>query len=154
MFYDDHGFPDKIDKDDNHLHNIDGGVILRQRKSPVPQLNFIDSTFCYKFDEALHGAQLARDFDISHLDPTHAKQLISLIKQYWSVFNECRTFTPMYSYQWVIDTENAKQIAVEKIMYSPKEMVMMRKSIAALAKVGHIHQIHDGQWLFTALLAA
>jgi hypothetical protein len=33
-------------------------------------------------------------------------------------------------------------------------MVIMHKSIAALAKVGHIHQIHGGQWLFKALLAA
>jgi len=29
----------------------------------------------------------------------------------------------------------------------------MRKSIAALEKVGHIRQIHDGWWLFKALLA-
>jgi hypothetical protein len=30
----------------------------------------------------------------------------------------------------------------------------MHKSIDTFAKVGHIHQIHDGQWLFKALLAA
>ncbi len=29
----------------------------------------------------------------------------------------------------------------------------MRKSIATLAKMGQIHQIHDGLWLFKALLA-
>ncbi len=29
----------------------------------------------------------------------------------------------------------------------------MRKAIAALEKVGHIHQITDGRWLFKALLA-
>jgi hypothetical protein len=29
----------------------------------------------------------------------------------------------------------------------------MQKSIAALEKVGQIRQIHDGQWLFKALLA-
>ncbi len=29
----------------------------------------------------------------------------------------------------------------------------MRKCIASLAKLGHIHQIHDGEWLFKALLA-
>ncbi len=29
----------------------------------------------------------------------------------------------------------------------------MRGAIAALAKVGHIQQIHDGHWLFKALLA-
>jgi hypothetical protein len=60
----------------------------------------------------------------------------------------------MHGYQCMIDTGNAKPITVEKIMYGPKEMVIMRKSIAALAKVGHIHQIHDSQWLFKALLAA
>ena len=30
----------------------------------------------------------------------------------------------------------------------------MRKAIAALKKVGHIRQIHDGRWLFKAVLAA
>jgi hypothetical protein len=60
----------------------------------------------------------------------------------------------MRSYQCVIDTGNAKPIMVKKIMYGSKEMVIMLKSIAALAKVGHIHQIHDDQWLFKALLAA
>jgi hypothetical protein len=58
----------------------------------------------------------------------------------------------MHGYQCVIDTGNAKPIAVKKIMYGPKERVIMCKSISALAKVGHIHQIHDSQWLFKALL--
>jgi hypothetical protein len=39
-------------------------------------------------------------------------------------------------------------------VYGPKETVVMHKSIAALAKVGHIRQINDGQWLFKALIAA
>jgi hypothetical protein len=38
-------------------------------------------------------------------------------------------------------------------MYGPKETPIMRKAIAALKKVGHIHQITDGRWLFKALLA-
>ncbi len=59
----------------------------------------------------------------------------------------------MRGYQCIIDTGNAKPIAVKKIMYDPKKMVIMHKSIAALAKVGHIHQKNDGQWLFKALLA-
>jgi hypothetical protein len=57
-------------------------------------------------------------------------------------------------YQCVIDTRNAKPTAVKKIMYSPRETVIICKSIAALAKVGHIHQIQDSQWLLKALLAA
>ncbi len=95
IYYDNCGFPDKTDKYNNHLHNINGGVVLQLRKSPVPQLYVVDPTFHYEFDEALHGAQLAKDLDISHLDPNHAEQSIALIKQYWSVFDARRTFTPM-----------------------------------------------------------
>jgi hypothetical protein len=102
----------------------------------------------------LHGAQLARDLDNSHLYPCHAEQLIALIKRYWSVFDEHGTFTPVRGYQCVFGTGNAKPIAVKKIMYDPKETVIMRKSIVTLPKVGHIRQIHDGQWLFKALLVA
>jgi hypothetical protein len=111
-------------------------------------------TFHYDFDEALHGAQLPQDLDTSHLDPSHADQLIALIKWYWSVFDERGTFTPVHGYQCVINTGNAKPIVVKKIMFGPKETVIMRKSTAALVKVGHIRQIHDSQWLFQALLAA
>jgi hypothetical protein len=116
IFIIDCGFPDKTDNYNNCLHNINGGVILRQRKSPVPQLNVVDLTFHYEINEVLHGAQLARDLDISHLDPTHAKQLIALIKRCWSVFDECGTFIPVRRYQCIIDTENAKPKAVKKIM--------------------------------------
>jgi hypothetical protein len=42
---------------------------------------------------------------------------------------------------------------VKKILYGERETVIMRHCIAALAKVGHIEQITDGQWLFKALLA-
>ncbi len=35
VFYNGHGFPDKTDKYNNCLHNINGGVIHGQRKSPV-----------------------------------------------------------------------------------------------------------------------
>jgi hypothetical protein len=91
----------------------------------------------------LHGAQLAKDLDVSHLNPSQATQLIALIKKYWTVFDEYGTFTPVRGYQCVIDTGNAKPIAVKKIMCGLKEMVIMRKSIAPLAKNGHICQIYD-----------
>ncbi len=42
---------------------------------------------------------------------------------------------------------------MKKILYGPPKILIMRKSIAALAKVGQIRQIHDGQWLFKALFA-
>jgi hypothetical protein len=83
----------------------------------------MDPDFHYDFDKKFHGAQLAKDLDISHLDPSHAKQLIALIKHYWIIFDERGTFTPVHGYHCVIDAGNAKLIAVKKIMYSPKETV-------------------------------
>jgi hypothetical protein len=41
----------------------------------------------------------------------------------------------------------------KKINYGTRETPIMRKSVAALEKFGHIKQIHDGQWLFKAMLA-
>jgi hypothetical protein len=40
----------------------------------------------------------------------------------------------------MIDTGNAKPIAVKEIMIGHKEMVIMCKSMATLAKVGHIRR--------------
>ncbi len=95
---------------------------------------------------------MATELDVSHLEPSQAARLIALIKKYWTIFDERRTFTPMCGYQSVIDTRNAKPIALKKIMYGLIEMVTMHKSIATLTKVGHICQIHDDQWLFKAIL--
>ena len=69
------------------------------------------------------------------------------------MFDDRGTFIPVRNYQCVIDTGSARPIAVKKIHYGPRETVIMRKSIAALEKVGQISQIHDGAWLFKALLA-
>ena len=68
------------------------------------------------------------------------------------MFDERGIFTPVWYYQCVIGTGNASPIAIKKILYGPREIPIMRKSIAALEKVGQIRQIHDGQWLFKALL--
>jgi hypothetical protein len=57
------------------------------------------------------------------------------------------------SYECIIDTGSAWPIAIKKINYGDNETAIMRKCIAALSKVGHICQIHDGEWLFKALLA-
>jgi hypothetical protein len=70
------------------------------------------------------------------------------------VFDNRGTFTPIRFYECVIDTGTAAPISIKKINYGTWETSIMRKCIAALAKVGQIVQIHDGHWLFKALLAA
>ena len=104
------------------------------------------------YSEAEHGKRL-KELNLSHLQPKERKHLTALIKKYWCVFDGRGTFVPIQHYQCIIDTESATPIAVKKIHYSPREVPIMRKSIAALTKMGQLFQIHDGQWLFKVLLA-
>jgi hypothetical protein len=113
----------------------------------------VDPEFFSAYDESKHGAQLKKDLGLSHLEPAIRDRIYELVKKYWSVFDDKGVFVPVKNYECVIDTGDAKPIAVKKILYGPKEIPIMRDAIAALAKVGHIRQIHDGRWLFKALLA-
>ncbi len=154
VFYDDRGFPNQSDEFHHLLHNIDGGVILCKKKHPQPPLDVDNPTFNYEFDESLHGDKIKSELSVDHLLPVNAAEVVALIKQYWALFDKQGTFTPIQDYECVIDTGTAAPISIKKINYSTRKMPNMRKCIAALEKVGHIVQIHDGRWLFKALLAA
>ena len=151
---DDRGFPDQSEDYDTLLHNIDSGPILRKLKHPAPSLNDPDPCFHFPFEEALYGDCLWEQLDLSHLDPSIQLVVTNLIKEFWSGFDEHGVWVPVKNYECVIDTGNAHPIAVNKIQCGPKEIPIMRKAITALEKVGHIRQIHDGRWLFKAVLAA
>lgn len=153
VFVDDRGFPDESEYWDYLLHTIDGGTVLRKLKYPQPPLDEIDPSFNVQFDPAIHGPILDQKLDTSHLDNDTATKLKNLIIKYWAVFDESTAFVPVKNYECVIDTGTARPIAVKKINYGHLETPIMRRCIAALEKVGHIRQIHDGQWLFKALLA-
>jgi hypothetical protein len=49
---------------------------------------------------------------------------------------------------------NGKAHFSKKILYGERETIIMHKCIVALAKVGHIVQTTEGEWMFKALLAA
>ena len=125
---------------------------MRCKKFPTPPLDVDYPTFNHAYSEELHGEKLRLELDVSYHSPKDASALISLIKEYWCVFDERGIFTLVCYYECVIDTGNTAP-TIKKILYGLWEIPIMRKSIAALEKVGQIHQIHDGQWLFKALLA-
>jgi hypothetical protein len=104
------------------------------------------------YSEVEHGKHL-KELNLSHLQPEEHERLTALFKKYWCVFDECGTFVSVWHYQCIIDTGSAASIAIKTIQYGPQEIPIMRKSIAALAKMGQIRQIHDGQQLFKALFA-
>ncbi len=127
---------------------------MRKLKHPPPSLDEVDPKFFSAYDESKHGAQLKKDLNLSHLEPTVRNQIIyALVKKYWSVFDDKDVYVPVKNYECVIDTEDARLIAVKKILYGPREIPIMWTAIAALKNVGHIRQITDGCWLFEALLA-
>ena len=154
VFLDDQGCPDQSYDYDHVLQNIDGGPILRKLKHPVPDLQApVDPAFYSEFIPEKHKSQMRQDVDLSHLDPGLQEKVYDLIREFWSVFNSKGVFILVKNYECIIDTGNACPIAVKKILYGERETVIMRRCIAALAKVGHIEQITDGHWLFKALLA-
>jgi hypothetical protein len=153
VFYDDRGFADQSNKFNELLHNTDGGPIFRKQKHPAPSLDDLDPAFASTFDEAKHGERLRSKLDLSHLEPDVQTKVYDLVKKYWSVFDDKGQFVPVKGYDCVINTGSARPIAMKKIHYGPRETPIMRKAIAALAKLNHIRQIHDGSWLFKALLA-
>jgi hypothetical protein len=138
VFVHDRGFPDKSEYYKNLPHNIDGGPILRKLKHPPPSLDEVDPVFFSAYDESKHGVQLKKDLDLSHLEPAVRDQIYVLVKKYWSVFDDKGVFIPVKNYECVIDTGDAKPIAVKKILYGPTEVSIMWIAIAALKKVGHI----------------
>jgi hypothetical protein len=105
------------------------------------------------FSEDRDSPQLAKELNVSHLDPEQGAQLTALIKKYWCVFDNRGTFVPVKQYQCFIDTGTATSIAIKNIRYKPREIPIMEQSIAALKKMGQICQINNRQWLFKALLA-
>jgi hypothetical protein len=150
---DDRGFPDQSDEYDTLLHNVDGGPILQKLKHPPPPVDVPNPRFHLPYDESIHGGRLQEQLDLSHLDSSIQFVVTNLVKKYWSVSDERGVWVPVWNYECVIDTGDAPPIAVKKIQYGPKELPIMWKAIAALEKVGHIRQIHDGHWLFKVVLA-
>ena len=154
VFIDDRGYPDPSNEYDILLHNVDGGTVLRKLSHPVPALDgSIDPSFNFPFIPEKHEAEMRQNLDLSHLPVDLQEKVYGLIREFWPVFDTNGVFVPVKSYECVIDTGNARPIAVKKILYGERETVIMRDCIAALAKMGLIRQITEGGWLFKALLA-
>jgi len=154
IFCDDREFPDQLDEFDYLLHNVDGRPILRKLLHPPPALDGeVDPSFCSIFDPAVHETRMREELDLSHLPLEVQHQVYSLVCEFWSVF-DCKGVTvPVKYYECIIDTGTAWPIVIKKILYGENEAIIMRKCVEKLSEVGHIRQLHDGEWLFKALLA-
>jgi hypothetical protein len=135
----DRGFPDQSNDYDHVLHGVDGGPVLRKLRNPQPDLEVaIDPAYYLPFVPKKHKALMHKDIDLLHLNPTLQEKIYTIIWNHWSVFDEKGMFIPVKNYECVINTGTARPIAVKKILYGERELVIMRKCIAILVKVGHI----------------
>ena len=153
-FADNRGYPDQINYHNNLLHNIDSSPVLQKLRHPPPPINKVSPSFDFQFDKTLHGARLRQQLDLSHLNDALQTRMYTLIQKYWLVFDKHGVWVPVKNYKCIIDTGNTPPITIKNIQYGPKELPIMRKAIAGLKQVGHVHQIHNGRWLFTCVLAA
>jgi hypothetical protein len=153
VFLGNHRFLDHSHEFDILLHNVNGGPILRKHKHPAPPLDNIDPRFYSTFDEAHHGEKLRSKVDLSHLEPAVREQVYKLLQKYLSVFCDKGQFVPVKDYKCSINTGSVRPICLKKIIYGPWEILIMRRCISSLAKLGHIRQVHGGEWLFKTLLA-
>ncbi len=135
------------------FHNIDGGTILRKCKHPALPINEVDPSFFVAYNEATHGAILHRFINLLHLPTCIQQQVYQLLQKYWSVFDNKGQCVPIKDYQCIINTGTAHPISIKKIYYGTRKTPIMCKCIAALEKVGHICQVHNGEWQFKAFLA-
>jgi hypothetical protein len=153
MFLDNRGFPCQSHEFDVLLHNIQGGPILRKRKHKAPPIDKIDPQFHSYNEKKHHGKKVRTELNLSNLDSVVQDLVYILLQKYWSVFDDKGQFVPVKDYTCSIDIGTAGPICMKKINYGPREIPIMRKCIASLAKLGHIRQIHGGKWMFKALLA-
>ena len=144
-FYDDKGFPDQSNEFDYLLHSVNGGSLLQKLLHPAPDLDSpVDPHFLSVFNPDVHASQLCDKLDLSLLPLDVQDQIYNLIREFWSVFDSKGVIGPVKYYECVIDTGSAWPIAIKKIQYGENETVIMRKCIAALAKVARIP--HGLEW--------
>jgi hypothetical protein len=112
---DNYGYPDQTDDHDTLLHNVEKCPVLRELRHPPLPLNEVDPSFDFPFDEAIHGAHLRQQLNLSHLDDTLQARIYALVKKYWSVFDKHGVWVPVRNYECIIDTGDAPPIAIKNI---------------------------------------
>ena len=152
--FDDRGFPHPQDEWENMLPEVKAGRLIRKRLHDPPKLQDVDPAFGVEFDEKLHGKMLKEELDIAHLTTFQQSVLTAVIKKYWRVFCKEGVTTPVKDYECEIDTGDASPIRCKNPRFGPLETPLIEKAIAKLMELGHVGQIHDGQWLSKPLLAA
>ena len=123
------------------------GKLIRKRVHDPPKLTDIDPDFGEEYDEAKHGDTLREELKISHLSESQQSELTALIKKYWRVFSKKGVTKPVKDYECEIDTGNAKPIRCRNPRFGPHETPIIEKAIAKLVELGHVEQIHEGEWM-------
>jgi hypothetical protein len=104
-------------------------------------------------DPVLHQAQLDKNFPIGACPPEHQESILSIIKEFWDVFDEAGLRNSIRGYQFNIDTGNVKPICCKTPSYGPYEKVIIQKMVTSLDQNG-LTEPDDGPWGSLVVLAA
>ena len=118
------------------LQNRLSHTLRRKSASDFPPPN---PNFAYSYDDKIDRAELERNiiFD-DHISPSLKIRTIQFVKEFWDVFREEGVSIPIQGYEMVIDTGDAKPIAVRQPHYGLHETPIMQKTIDSLLKLNHI----------------
>jgi hypothetical protein len=133
------------------LQNRLSHTLRRKAASDFPPPN---PKFAYTYDDTIDRAELERNiiFD-DHISPALRHRTIEFVKEFWDVFREGGVSIPVQGYEMVIDTGDAKPIAVRQPHYGLHETPIMQKTIDNLLKLNHITKDTLSPWAFGITLA-
>ena len=135
------------------LPEVKAGRLIRKRVHDPPKIQDVDPNFGEEYDDAKHGEILRAELDIAHLTEFQQSVLTAVIKKYWRVFSKKGVTMPVKDYECEIDTGDAAPIRCRNPRFGPHETPLIEAAIAKLVELGHVEQIHEGEWLFKPLLA-
>ncbi len=135
------------------LPKVKSGQLLCKYVHNAPPLDDINSHFGEEYNEAKRGVHLNDDLNIAHLTKFQRAILTALVQKYYHVFSKKGVTCPVKNYECEIDTGTVRPIACKNPTIVPLKMPIIEQTIAKLVKLGHVKQIHEGEWLSKPLLA-
>ena len=109
---------------------LKAGRFICKQEHAAPPLTDIYPNFGVEYNEAVHGAKLRDELDVSHLTSSQQTVLTALIKRYCRVFSKEGVTIPAKGYECEINTGDAKPIACENATFGPRELSIIEKAIA------------------------
>ena len=122
-------------------------------RPPSPWVDH-DRTDLILFDTAVHKAELTKHIRLNTtISSDIQNRVIDIVKQYWDCFCADGAKRTILSYEFSVDTGNAKPVCCKKPQYGPYESNIIMKQVKTLIGNNWIERC-EGPWGSSIVLAA